>query len=510
MPATLSYDERTRDLPDQRVPQLPCDESDYDGFRPFPVEGGTLSIELTIDEFTKLISSVMVGASLIYPDDTDYLYWLIVQSVGCNQIDVCDENEDVILVVTIQEIVDAVCACDSIQTIQQVVVEQQQQQAIEAFENREDTHIQPPPPEVWDKQIKTISADEFGEFDCSNDNAYAMAIAITDQLEEEVQNLFDARDAANNTAELVNDFIDNAFWAPELNDAISDLIDSVSSIVDYGETAFNASFTATYRDELECALFEKIVCNDCSISIKDISDIFEDRIGFEQGQSVWDDLGDLVQVADDLVAGSSAFVANATYALMFRNAQSGNFGNVELGFTRRITRAIQAARDETNNNWNVNCDTPQCPWEYVWNKGDDTAPILQYFVDNVATATHTNTSTSLMFEHNNELQATAYVLAITGTPIIQSSTVKVQLTLGNPGPSFNLLGFNLEGETNGALARQYGNVNKKDTFVRTADTAAQSGNVQVGFDQINFNGTGTVDILEWTFKGTGVNPFAGA
>lgn len=193
----------------------------------------------------------------------------------------------------------------------------------------------------------TNSENIMGNANCDNDNMYAVAVAITDLAFNAVEQLFDVLEFAQAQGNLVAELADNfgvATGAPAV------ALDWARWVAETAAAAFRVFDTANRRQDIACDIFCIMVEQNCQLSFDDIKSYFVGKspIGIN-GQTLRNVLISQVNLLSAESVGYSSL--GLLFGALALGASWGGIRNVG-GFLTNVFAFI----DETNNNWNTDCD----------------------------------------------------------------------------------------------------------------------------------------------------------
>lgn len=278
-----------------------------------------IPVKLTTREFTELLSALMVGAQISYPEQFQRVVWILLRQVECS-MDLCDLIAECI------------------------------------------ANAEPGSP-LWNALNDFVSewgsgnnlgggGSNVGLFDglsCENDNVFATALQFVELLNATSVDVYDVVEAANNNLEAVGDVL---ILVPPFGQVIS----VVNVIVDSFALGYDAQYTNALRDELACEIFCLILDNDCEVTMVELMQFFAGKL------SISISLLNFSVFISYLTA--QAFTgADIVYATFLSILGVVYFGGKYAGLDlTRFTRSLAAIQNDTNSDWSVLCDECEFTW----------------------------------------------------------------------------------------------------------------------------------------------------
>jgi hypothetical protein len=226
------------------------------GYAPyfFPADGGKAVFSFTEDSFMKVLSALINGAALTYPDDWIQVVWYFLESVEfpvsiCSQIIDCIENDTDVRTV-----------------LSQFIAEHPGGTKLE--KNK-------PLPE-------TVSGSNIleGNPECDPDILWTQCIGIVQTANRMVEDFLQTWETYNNAGEVLSDVVAGIPGLAELTGAIglSGILEYANDLVDSIGEAYLADYTLEYEQELACQIF-CLAKDDCTVTIAMLTEIMNTRVG---------------------------------------------------------------------------------------------------------------------------------------------------------------------------------------------------------------------------------------
>jgi len=415
-------------------------------------------------------------------------------------------QEDEFCMTVSQDIIDKICACvsDSTAAITDAIAQSDEKSAIESFYTDSGTVRQEVPESVLDEPLSIIPDGN----SCDNDIAFNVSQKLVDWLDKSVVDIFQEIVGSANAAEYVVALIDSAPVVGAARRGLLGFIDFATELDDWSQQNYESSWTLALADDMACRLFQVVSCQNCEVSLLDVIEVYERKISDELGRVISNSpFASVASVLDELIIGASdvsAVVAQYGLLQMIRLLDSLGIGL--SGYDEFIQEALKASNDG-NNDWVVECGSPECEWVYNWVSGDDTSPLAA----------------------NAALSGTG--LWVIGTGTITADTARVA---SNAGYDAFQLEFTAATATraqfefsafsdNGVVTRRTvllridnpTQVDKSIVVVESVETEASlvvasddpSEDISIGFLSINDSADQRIELKSIEIRGVGVNPF---
>ena len=226
-----------------------------EGYAPFsfPPEGASLLFHFTEESFLRVLSALINGAALTYPDTWLQVVWDFLKNVEY-PVSLCDQIAECIAsnAATQAAIRDFVTGDTEInQHIQEV-----------------STAGQP----MTGPQIEALIGDS-----CDEDAAFGGWTALIRQMDANNRDLFERIEVGTNAIERTNLTISALPGIGLL--PIDELFGFFDELLDNLVENYAAQYTTTLEDELRCDLFCLALDNDCGLNFDQLFTYFNDRIG---------------------------------------------------------------------------------------------------------------------------------------------------------------------------------------------------------------------------------------
>lgn len=426
----------------------------------------------------------------------------LVNSNGC-----CDDCEDEFCMTISQEIINDICQCvaDSTTTISNKqtelenllnqVLQGQQQSPVQQFQQNP-MQPQPTPQEILSESIRLNEGET-----CNNDNAYAVAVALIFWLDKTALDFFDDVIAAANVAEYVDEFVSGLPIGGSVYDAFLGMLDFVTEIDNWGKQAYEAAWSITLADEMECRLFNVIACQNCAVSIDDVIQVYEDKISETLG-SVEANLtfARIAQEIGSAVVGNSDLAALLVHYSILQSIRFANVTEISKGGYNEFVQEVLKARDETNNDWSIECGMPVCEWQYTWENGDSTDIFQQFTGSFLNGFVYEPTSITADFVPNDP--ASSWNLH-TGVGITRC---EIDYKIDIQGNNNTFVRLEMSGQVSPDARDDYPSDGQYTGSLVITGDGAQSNAIT----QLRVQGLGNsyqFTVMRYTVRGFGVNPF---
>lgn len=307
------------------------------------------------EQFLKILSSIVKGAQLSYPDDWMQVVQWVLEGVDC-PVEICAKVADCI---------------ENSAAVQSALADFNAQWLA-------DKQYQPMP----DGTLNETLADGYNPT-CNNDIVWAQCIGIVERCNGFVVDLLETL-ADEDTAAKVAGVLAGLPGIENLGlGAITDL---AGLLFEVPLAAYNADYSTSYAETLACELF--CLCkDDCNISIGRMFGILNARITavvpeMQSPALTWGVVEWATAIANYVVGLLTINKADLMFYLMFGGLR---FGEVVLGVNdglRQFNIAALLAADEPSNDWLTLCDDcPSCPlWVFTANPFSDVWALRNYGV----------------------------------------------------------------------------------------------------------------------------------
>ena len=322
---SLSYrnrwlEELVQATPDDDIDCLPLDEQFV-----FPDQNTrvTLTWEVSQEEWTKVMTSVMYGADLAYPDCAINAMSIFIRTVSAI-VDLCTEIADCI---------------DTSAAVQTAISDYIAQQGGSAGAGTPDTVS----PDANDNNLLPAG------YTCDNDHLFGMSMEIVGMVHENTLELLQQIQASSGQwLDLVNSLLDNI--------PIVELVGISTEVVSWASASFvqdyESAWNTTTQQDIACELFCRIK-DDCNLSWDDVWATYLDVSlltppALDTFAGWWD-------VIEAAVFGSDkARVAGVGMLGLAAMRFGGSFAQWVAGI-RTLQQTIALAADATDPDWNILC-----------------------------------------------------------------------------------------------------------------------------------------------------------
>lgn len=210
-----------------------------------PTGDNYITIRVTENELTKLLSATEQGAYLIYGDEAHQVMWSLLEGIECNLL--CEA----ICEVCLKDPVFLQCLADALLGM--------------GFGSGTGTISGEPIDTIQDQVIADLGPG------CTDDDRYGLCWALVDEMNEKAVDMLDVVRAIASIVELAAELSDNAgaftFLASSTLDAAKYMFDTV---VNEYETAY----TTAIQEEVACNIFKEL-CGECQLTLQMIIDGYE-------------------------------------------------------------------------------------------------------------------------------------------------------------------------------------------------------------------------------------------
>lgn len=292
-------------------------------------EPQSLVLEISSEQYTKLLSAALNGANTFFPDEYISVIYPLIKAgklMLCTEVADCLENSDALKNAMLQFL------------------------ALNGYGSGGQTTVEPPP-------LPTSITDENllpAGYSCDDDALCGMARWIVTNLDDGVIQLLEQLEVATNTWELLATFVDNVEVVSWLGSVAEFALWVQDQLIEY----YSAAYSATVEDELTCDIYCKIQ-PDCHVSIDRLIEAYEQAIvsSFSLPALV-DEVSVIFNWLEGLdyeFANAKAVIASFHWAIL----QFLRFGSKALNYTggiRSFKQMIATGEDETDSYCAANCD----------------------------------------------------------------------------------------------------------------------------------------------------------
>lgn len=299
------------------------------GYAPhfFPPEGDYLLFHFTEESFLRVLSALINGAALTYPDTWLQVVWDFLKNVEypvslCDQIAACiAENEE-----TRQAIRDLVTT-DTV--INQYITEIAMQEALSLLE-RERNLLKPEA--------------------CDPDFIFNQTSVLVQLLHDLTEDLFEALEVGTNALERGTILLGGIPIFGQIVPA-DELLALADQFVEEISEEYIGAYDEALYDSIRCDLF-CLVKDDCTLSIDRAITYYEGKLAEEFPSDPWQALQAIVAYLStgDLPTDTSVYAMHLLVLALIR--QSSNVFGVDFGI---LALRVTAAGDDGNNDWEALC-----------------------------------------------------------------------------------------------------------------------------------------------------------
>jgi len=293
-------------------------------------EDNLIILRVSLDEWTKILSSVFTGADICYPSESDSVRWALLRAVEC-PVDLCAMIANCIAnSEATQEAIRNFVTSDTV--INQNISNISMQQAL-GLEQRGQNLLKP---------------DE-----CNPDFIFNQTSVLVQMLHDLTEDLFEALEVATNALERASIIASSipVFGQVVPFDELLQLGDQLAEEV--AEDYMGAYDEALY-DALRCELF-CLFKDDCSISIDQAIAFYETKVAEAFPDDPWEALKAIIGYLNvgDFGTDTPVYAMHLLVLALIRQ-MSTVFG-VDFGI---MGLRINAAGDDPDNDWEFLC--PEC------------------------------------------------------------------------------------------------------------------------------------------------------
>jgi len=298
-----------------------------------PDEPLSVVFTCTLNEFTQILSSVIKGAQLSYPDTFVDVMNMFMRNWECD-VTLCEE----------------IAAC--------IEENEETQNALNRFFSGSGGAI-PGLPITEEEAAADVTPENIhdGE-ECDLNAAWGAALYLTQSANRTITDFFESTETLTNTLERMTKVVG---LIPAVGNTIENLAQFADELYDDLKEGYAGAYNETLEEEIACLVFCSIR-DDCELSVDDIIAIFAARLGA---------LEPTVFASVITFIGTGTFVGesivDAMFFLYFTALKFGQaFGNV-FGI-RPLTQLMGLGADQlASDNWETLCDCPGPEWDFVVN-----------------------------------------------------------------------------------------------------------------------------------------------
>ena len=282
-------------------------------------------------EFTTLYSAVLTGADLTYPNRSHDVENLFLQIVNCPMSEFCAA-----MINCLQNNPDTLAA------LLQLLSEQGYTGGVG----------DPSAP-----LSETITGQNLlpAGYVCTDDNAFGMALALVNSINDATTEVLQAIEILTNPVEIAAELGDNI---PGVG-ALSSAGDVARWIQDAAQEAYELAWSTVIRDELACLLWCEFK-GGCSLTFDSIWNVYLSAAGIAPppGVLLTDWLAWLIALP---FTASLSTVASVSLLGLLAMRYGGSFGDFQLGI-QSLETVINLAQDDSSPDWATVCDPCLASW----------------------------------------------------------------------------------------------------------------------------------------------------
>lgn len=334
-------------------------------------------LNLSLNEFVALASSIDVGSDIAYGDDRNLIWWTWVRSfIGLAVTMSCDDVADCIE----SEII------EGNQTLIDILVTNNINTGTGGDTNRISGSIT----KFKDRNLAgTLENDSIKDLaNCNLDVLWAgLRYGLVERADDDVRSVLESLAAISSVPDRLIEFVE---IIPVVGDVVQATLDLATEAIPTLLTFFDSYSSLDHMDEYACGLFA-IVCSECRYpTFQEVWD-YNKSFGIT---SMPEMAAAVFQAVMDAVVGSSETASQIAYftlmnfrlaTLLLQATFNGKTG------TNAVLRDVSLGEDFANDNWIENCDS--CNESYVLWTWDFTTQGAGEFYADLA-----NTTSKAVFE----------------------------------------------------------------------------------------------------------------
>lgn len=292
-------------------------------------------LQVSLEEWIKLTSSVFTGADICYPDESDSVRWILFRAVE-QPVDLCA----------------LIAEC--------IATSEATQAAIRDFVTSDPEINQ----HISDIAIKITEAQIVGkivEGDCDNSVVAGKVVAIVERMNARNVDFLEILEVGTNDEERVANIIQAI---PGLSETpANEIIDLAQDFLEDFAENYNAAVTEDWLDEVENELY----ClakesEDCSLTYQQLFDYFQARVG--SGLTVESVLHNVIQFVLNGDFPTDDLVASGLYAIQLGFILAGQeFNGMSVPKLGSLTR--DAAPSTKWEDWDECGPPPTCQYDFI-------------------------------------------------------------------------------------------------------------------------------------------------
>jgi len=289
-----------------------------------------LVLYLSQEEFTKLYSAVLTGADLTYPNQSHDIEYLYLQMVALEMAQLCAALAD----------------CITNSSVTQIALNIFLQN--NGYGTGGGNPTGPLPVEVTGQNLLPPG------YVCGDDEAFGMAGAVVDGINEAVTEVLQAIEILTNPLEIAAEMADNMPGVSVLTTGA----DVANWIQDTAKEAYDLAWSTSIRDELACLVWCAFK-NGCELSFDTLWDVY--LLAAEETPPAPTDLESWLIWMVALPYGDALQTVSAISMLgLLAMRYGGKFGQFVLGI-RSLETIIQLSESASDSNWSIVCTDPCGP-----------------------------------------------------------------------------------------------------------------------------------------------------
>lgn len=279
---------------------------------------------LSQTEWTQLYSAVLTGADLTFPNDSHNTELLFLQTVGLPMAQLCA----------------AVANCiGTSDDVEDSIYEWLKEHGYGAGDGNPPV---PLPPTTTGTTLLPPG------YECTNDNAFGMALAVVNSINEATTEVLQAIEILTNPLELAAEMADNIPGAAVLTVGL----DVAAWIQDTAAEGYELAWSSAIRDELACTVWCSLLA-ECDLSFDTLWGIYLEESGIPP--PVETDLVSWLEWLIDIAFGADKMtVATVSLLGLIMMRYGTQFGPFSLGIYS-LEMVIKLSADETDSDWDILC-----------------------------------------------------------------------------------------------------------------------------------------------------------
>lgn len=285
----------------------------------------SIVMNLSLNEYVALASSIDVGRDIAYGDNSIYIWWLWVRSLEAMAI--CDAIVECIE--TTPEIQDLIAQYGIGATPETIAIESPANLSKLLIDNRAG---------------------------CDNDIIFGMAGGLVDMLDSVARRILSLFQSAVSPAGRIGDMIEAIPVIGEL--PVDDIFQFTEAMMNDIAGGYDGAYDSILRNDIACDLF-CIASTDCLLSLEDARDVYQ--VLFAQTIDTSNLLNFLLSMIGNIYSGQAT-----VYGLHLLILELMIFGaRVEFVDVDRLTNTVLAMFNDPDSDWSILCTDCET-WEHTF------------------------------------------------------------------------------------------------------------------------------------------------